>query len=117
MTVLKLFSLLAITFISMNLHAQAKVFPLLCETKAFCAVIKKAKMNSNNEVICLGDNGSTFDCTQLAKDYGKAILGKSVLVKMNYVDACHVPGACGHKSCTLFQKYAELDVNCSSTHY
>jgi hypothetical protein len=76
---------------------KRRLFPRACGPLYYCTRVESVRMGEEGRAICEGDG--EFDCTQLVKKYGPHLEGTKVLVKIFREDGCHVPGACGSRSC------------------
>jgi hypothetical protein len=85
---------------------------VICPTKQKCGTIKTVKLTKWNYYSCTGLDGQPFDCTTLVKEYGENLEGEEVLITTPYVDACHVPGACGSRACMPSWGSASISLKC-----
>jgi hypothetical protein len=84
--------------------------PNPCQSYSKCTKIKTV-----TEVVggheCIDNKNKKFDCTKIVEQYGTYLEGMSVKIKVASYDVCHIPGACGSKSC-IEKVYALIDLEC-----
>lgn len=84
-----------------------------CGSTSFCdKVTSIEKQSRSGYYLCNTESGEQFDCTAIVNNIGEAIEGKTVMIQTNYADTCHIPGACGSRTCQPFNKFGLLSSSC-----
>lgn len=87
--------------------------PYFCGgTAKSCGTIESLHSDSSGGYYCKDLKKRAFDCTELVQEFGANLKGLVVQITMPYVDACHIPGGCGPRSCTPGFGTAGLDQSC-----
>lgn len=85
----------------------------VCLNRNTCEVIEMVTIDNEGKFNCTAKSGLLFSCGDIVNALGTMDLsGVSVKVRIPYYDSCHLPGACGSKTCRPGFGHATLDYFC-----